>query len=65
MNPASQADPSLTSAATGQCDLDPTETLERLEALDAMVQHEGEERAQYLFNHLADHARERGLHHTR
>ena len=61
MNPASQADPSLTSAATGQCDLDPTETREWLEALDAIVLREGKERAQYLFDRLADHALQRGV----
>jgi pyruvate dehydrogenase E1 component len=40
-------------------DLDPIETKEWLEAFDAVVQHEGRERATYLLRTLLDHARAR------
>jgi pyruvate dehydrogenase E1 component len=42
-------------------DLDPAETGEWLEALDAVVHADGKERAQYLFDRLADHALTRGV----
>ncbi|WP_025598098.1 alpha-ketoglutarate dehydrogenase [Burkholderia sp. WSM2230] len=37
-------------------DADPQETAEWLEALDAVVEHVGRERAQFLFDRLASHA---------
>jgi pyruvate dehydrogenase E1 component len=40
-------------------DLDPTETREWLEAFDAIVQHEGRDRATYILRKLLDHARVR------
>ena len=61
MNPTAKGVEFLISAAAGQCDLDPVETREWLEALDAVVAHAGGERAQYLFDRLADHALQRGV----
>ena len=49
------------SAAASVADLDPAETAEWLEALDAVVHADGKERAQYLFDRLADHALTRGV----
>ena len=49
------------SASAGGRDLDPTETAEWLQALDAVIAHEGVARAQYLFDRLADHALARGV----
>ncbi|MDR5783732.1 alpha-ketoglutarate dehydrogenase [Caballeronia sp. LZ065] len=46
----------LLSIAKGREDVDPAETAEWLEALDAVVEHVGRERAQYLFDRLAEHA---------
>jgi pyruvate dehydrogenase E1 component len=46
----------LLSLAKGREDTDPAETAEWLEALDAVVAHVGKERAQYLFDRLAEHA---------
>jgi len=51
----------LISAAAGQDDLDPAETREWLEAFDALVHACGKERAQFLFDRLADHALARGV----
>jgi pyruvate dehydrogenase E1 component len=51
----------LLSIAKGREDTDPAETAEWLEALDAVVAHVGKERAQYLFDRLADHARTVGV----
>ena len=49
-------------AATGSVvDRDPDETREWLESFDAVVQREGKERAQYLYDRLADHALTRGV----
>jgi len=42
-------------------DSDPAETAEWLEAMDAVVRHCGEERAQYLFDRLAEFAVTRGV----
>ena len=42
-------------------DADPEETREWLEALDAVVHADGKERAQYLYDRLADHALTRGV----
>jgi len=42
-------------------DVDPEETREWLEALDAVVHVDGKERAQYLYDRLADHALTRGV----
>jgi len=42
-------------------DLDPSETLEWLEALDDVVDTEGENRARYLMARLLEHARERNI----
>jgi pyruvate dehydrogenase E1 component len=41
--------------------VDPTETAEWLEAFDSIVRVHGKERAQYLFDRLADHALTRGV----
>jgi pyruvate dehydrogenase E1 component len=51
----------LLSIAKGREDTDPAETAEWLEALDAVVAHVGKERAQYLFDRLAEHARTVGV----
>ncbi|WP_175672848.1 alpha-ketoglutarate dehydrogenase [Burkholderia ambifaria] len=48
-------------AALARADEDPEETAEWLEALDAVVAHVGRDRAQYLFDRLAEHARATGL----
>ncbi|WP_412025428.1 alpha-ketoglutarate dehydrogenase [Burkholderia cepacia] len=48
-------------AALARVDADPEETAEWLEALDAVVAHVGRDRAQYLFDRLAEHARATGL----
>jgi pyruvate dehydrogenase E1 component len=48
-------------AAPAIDDVDPAETGEWLEALDAVVHADGKERAQYLFDRLADHALTRGV----
>ncbi|MPV69544.1 alpha-ketoglutarate dehydrogenase [Burkholderia sp. BE17] len=48
-------------AALARTDADPEETAEWLEALDAVVAHVGRDRAQYLFDRLAEHARATGL----
>ena len=45
-----------------QSDSDPIETREWLEALEAVIQHEGPERAQYLLDKLTDQARRSGAH---
>ncbi|KVO13407.1 alpha-ketoglutarate dehydrogenase [Burkholderia ubonensis] len=42
-------------------DHDPEETAEWLDALDAVVTHVGKDRAQFLLDRLAAHAREHGL----
>ncbi|KVN28510.1 alpha-ketoglutarate dehydrogenase [Burkholderia pyrrocinia] len=42
-------------------DADPEETGEWLDALDAVVAHVGRDRAQYLLDRLAEHARANGL----
>jgi pyruvate dehydrogenase E1 component len=51
----------LLSAAAGHADIDPAETREWLEAFDAIVAADGVERAQFLFDKLADHALARGV----
>ncbi|MDR5828864.1 alpha-ketoglutarate dehydrogenase [Caballeronia sp. LP006] len=51
----------LLSLAKGREDTDPDETAEWLDALDAVVKHVGKERAQYLFDRLAEHARSVGV----
>ncbi|WP_250490469.1 alpha-ketoglutarate dehydrogenase [Caballeronia sp. INML2] len=51
----------LLSLAKGREDIDPGETAEWLEALDAVVAHVGRERAQYLFDRLAEHALSVGI----
>ena len=48
-------------AAPTVADVDPDETREWLEALDAVVHADGKERAQYLYDRLADHALTRGV----
>ena len=55
----------LLSIAKGREDTDPAETAEWLEALDAVVEHVGRERAQYLFDRLAEHALSVGVESTR
>ena len=47
-------------ASAASSDTDPTETREWLEALDAVVAHQGGERAQYLLQHLEERLRSRG-----
>ncbi|WP_321897290.1 alpha-ketoglutarate dehydrogenase [Burkholderia cepacia] len=51
----------LLSLAKGREDSDPDETAEWLEALDAVIEHVGKERAQYVFDRLAEHARTVGV----
>jgi pyruvate dehydrogenase E1 component len=55
--------PSITvpSLAEGREDNDPAETCEWLEALDAVVRSGGKERAQYLFDRLAEFGLTRGV----
>ncbi|MDZ4080658.1 alpha-ketoglutarate dehydrogenase [Hydrocarboniphaga sp.] len=49
-------------SATGStADADPTETREWLDAIDAIVRTQGKERAQFLFDRLADHVVGRGV----
>ena len=49
-------------SATGPAaDADPTETREWLDAIDAIVRTQGKERAQFLFDRLADHVVGRGV----
>ncbi len=43
-------------------DIDPIETQEWLEALDAVLEREGTERAHFLLEHLIDNARRSGAH---
>jgi pyruvate dehydrogenase E1 component len=45
---------------SGQNDLDPIETDEWVEALEAVVENEGIERAHYLLERLIDKARRSG-----
>ena len=47
--------------ADGATDIDPGETAEWCEALDALVATQGPERARFLFDALLAHARRRGL----
>ena len=49
------------SAASAIPDVDPQETSEWLEAFDSIVEHAGNERAQYVFDRLADHVLTRGV----
>ena len=46
---------------TGGVDIDPSETSEWCEALDALTAAHGPERARYLLGALLAHARRRGL----
>ncbi|RQR53140.1 alpha-ketoglutarate dehydrogenase [Burkholderia sp. Bp9125] len=48
-------------AGSQHADADPEETGEWLDALDAVVAHVGRDRAQYLLDRLAEHARANGL----
>ena len=48
-------------AGSLHADADPEETGEWLDALDAVVAHVGRDRAQYLLDRLAEHARANGL----
>ena len=48
-------------ADTANVDVDPVETAEWLEALDAVVASVGKDRAQFLFDRVAEHARKSGL----
>ena len=48
-------------ASAATLDNDPQETAEWLEALDAIVAHVGNDRAQYLLDRLTDHAHASGL----
>ena len=43
-------------------DIDPIETQEWLEALEAVLEREGTERAHFLLEHLIDNARRSGAH---
>lgn len=43
-------------------DIDPQQTQEWLESVDAIVEHQGERRALYVLRHVLDHARSRGVH---
>ncbi|MBN8428764.1 MAG: alpha-ketoglutarate dehydrogenase [Xanthomonadales bacterium] len=61
MSTIPQAAALLLSASAGGRDLDPAETAEWLQALDAVIAREGVARAQYLFDRLADHALARGV----
>ncbi|MEC5407327.1 alpha-ketoglutarate dehydrogenase [Paraburkholderia sp. MPAMCS5] len=52
---------SLGAGRAEPADADPQETAEWLEALDAVVEHVGRERAQFLFDKLASHALSLGV----
>ena len=55
------ADSSSDQAATGAGqDIDPAETQEWLAALEAVIEHEGPERAHYLLEQLIDKSRRSG-----
>ena len=41
-------------------DIDPVETSEWLEALDAVVAHDGVDRARHLLTHVVEHAQHSG-----
>jgi pyruvate dehydrogenase E1 component len=56
MTNLSSGNQQIVSIARGREDGDPEETSEWLDALDAVVRHVGRERAQYLFDRLAEHA---------
>jgi pyruvate dehydrogenase E1 component len=56
MTNLSSGNQEIVSIARGREDGDPEETAEWLDALDAVVRHVGKERAQYLFDRLAEHA---------
>ncbi len=56
MTNLSSGNQQIVSIARGREDGDPEETAEWLDALDAVVRHVGKERAQYLFDRLAEHA---------
>jgi pyruvate dehydrogenase E1 component len=43
-------------------DVDPQETKEWIEAIDAVIEHEGPERAHYLIEQVIDQSRRRGAH---
>ena len=43
-------------------DVDPQETREWVEAIDAVLEHEGPERAHYLIEQIIDESRQRGAH---
>ncbi len=51
---------SLNSTSLHLNDLDPTETREWLDALEAVIENEGSERAHYLIERLVDKARRSG-----
>jgi len=53
------------SLAQGRRDTDPQETSEWLEALDSLVRQGGKERAQYVFDRLAEFALKRGVESSR
>jgi pyruvate dehydrogenase E1 component len=55
----------LLSLSKGRTDSDPGETAEWLEALDAVMTHVGHDRAQYLFDRLAEHALALGVESSR
>ncbi len=52
---------SLNSTSLHLNDLDPTETREWLDALEAVIENEGSERAHYLIERLVDKARRSGI----
>jgi pyruvate dehydrogenase E1 component len=61
MSDMPQAAQRVLSAASPAPDADPEETVEWLEAFDSIVGLHGKQRAQYLFDRLADHALGRGV----
>ena len=58
---ALRASVTVPALSEGRDDVDPTETREWLDALDAVVRSDGLERAQYLFDRLAEFALSRGV----
>ena len=59
--PRGARDPSVEPVADPSRDPDPQETREWIQALDAVLEREGPERAHYLLEALIDHSRRAGL----
>src|SRR5882757_1918891 len=65
MTDLSSGSEQILSISRGREDSDPEETAEWLEALDAVTEHVGRDRAQYLYDRLAEHALSLGIESSR